>query len=66
MEIEGKRGLVTGASKDLGCALALAVLGLARREVLAGARQLESLENLRETARDVPLTWPGSGLIRWR
>jgi NAD(P)-dependent dehydrogenase (short-subunit alcohol dehydrogenase family) len=56
MEIEGKRVLVTGASRGLGHALALACLGAGAREVLAGARQLESLENLRETAQDVRLT----------
>jgi len=56
MEIEGKRVLVTGASRGLGRALALACLGAGAREVLAGARQPESLENLRETAQDVRLT----------
>lgn len=56
MEIEGKRVFVTGASRGLGHALALACLGAGAREVLAGARQLESLENLRETAADVRLT----------
>ena len=56
MKIEGKRVLVTGASRGLGRALALACLGAGAREVLAGARQLESLENLRETAADVRLT----------
>ena len=55
MEIEGKRVLVTGASRGLGRALALACLGAGAREVLAGARQPESLENLRETAQDVRL-----------
>ena len=55
MEIEGKRVLVTGASRGLGRALALACLGAGAREVLAGARQPESLENLRETAKDVRL-----------
>jgi len=47
MEIEGKRVLLTGANRDLGRALALACLGAGAREVLAGARQTESLENLR-------------------
>ncbi len=56
MEIEGKRILVTGANRGLGRALALACLGAGAREVLAGARQPESLENLRETAQDVRLT----------
>ncbi|MGH9873666.1 MAG: SDR family NAD(P)-dependent oxidoreductase [Pyrinomonadaceae bacterium] len=56
MEIKGKRVLVTGASRGLGRALALACLGAGAREVLAGARQPESLENLRETAQDVRLT----------
>jgi NAD(P)-dependent dehydrogenase (short-subunit alcohol dehydrogenase family) len=56
MEIEGKRILVTGANRGLGRALALACLGAGAREVLAGARKPESLENLRETAQDVRLT----------
>src|SRR5882724_11915685 len=56
MEIEGKRVLVTGASRGLGRALSLACLGAGAREVLAGARHPESLENLRETAQDVRLT----------
>ena len=56
MEVEGRRILVTGASRGLGRALALACLGAGASEVLAGARQPESLENLRETARDVRLT----------
>lgn len=56
MEIEGKRVLVTGASRGLGRALALACLGAGAREVLAGARQPESLEKLKETAQDVRLT----------
>ena len=50
MEIEGKRVLVTGASRGLGRALALACLGAGAREVLAGARQPESLESLSKTA----------------
>jgi NAD(P)-dependent dehydrogenase (short-subunit alcohol dehydrogenase family) len=56
MEIEGKRVLVTGANRGLGRALALAFLGARAREVLAGARQTKSLENLRETAQDLRLT----------
>ena len=56
MEIEGRRILVTGASRGLGRALAVACLGAGAREVLAGARQPESLESLRETAQDVRLT----------
>ncbi len=56
MEIEGKRVLLTGANRGLGRALALACLGAGAREVLAGARQPESLENLRETAQDARLT----------
>src|SRR5882724_10211785 len=55
MEIEGRRVLVTGANRGLGRALALACLGAGAREVLAGARQPESLENLRGTAKDVRL-----------
>jgi NAD(P)-dependent dehydrogenase (short-subunit alcohol dehydrogenase family) len=56
MEIEGKRVLVTGASRGLGRALALAFLGAGAREVLAGARQPTSLESLRETVQDQRLT----------
>jgi|SRR6266850_5788089 len=56
MEIEGKRILVTGASRGLGRALALAFLGAGAGEVLAGARQTKSLENLSETAQDLRLT----------
>lgn len=56
MEIAGKRVLVTGVGRGLGRALALACLGADAREVLAGARTLESLENLRATAQDVRLT----------
>ncbi|MDQ2974423.1 MAG: SDR family NAD(P)-dependent oxidoreductase [Acidobacteriota bacterium] len=56
MEIEGKRVLVTGASRGLGRALALACLTAGAREVLAGVRQPESLKNLKETAKDVRLT----------
>ncbi len=56
MEIDGKRVLVTGASRGLGRALALACLTAGAREVLAGARQPESVENLRETTKDVRLT----------
>src|SRR2546421_1927889 len=56
MEIEGKRILVTGASRGLGRALVLACLGAGASEVLAGARQPESLENLRERTQDVRLT----------
>jgi NAD(P)-dependent dehydrogenase (short-subunit alcohol dehydrogenase family) len=56
MEIEGKRVLVTGAGRGLGRALALACLGAGAREVLAGARSLEGVQNLRETAQDMRLT----------
>ncbi len=56
MEIEGKRVFVTGASRGLGRALALACLGAGAREVLAGARQPEALEHLLKTAQHVRLT----------
>lgn len=50
MEIEGKRVLVTGASRGLGYALALACLRAGASEVFAGAREPESLVNHGEAA----------------
>lgn len=47
MEIEGKRVLVTGASRGLGRALVTAFVDAGANEVLAGARRREDLEALR-------------------
>lgn len=47
MEIEGKRVLVTGASRGLGRALVTAFVDAGATEVLAGARKHEDLEALR-------------------
>ncbi|HKU77762.1 MAG TPA: SDR family NAD(P)-dependent oxidoreductase, partial [Pyrinomonadaceae bacterium] len=47
MEIEGKRVLVTGASRGLGRALVAAFVVGGASEVLAGARKREDLEALR-------------------
>ena len=47
MEIEGKRVLVTGASRGLGRALLTAFVDAGASEVLAGARKREDLEALR-------------------
>jgi len=47
MEIEGKRVVVTGASRGLGRALVAAFVDAGASEVLAGARKLEDLEALR-------------------
>jgi len=47
MEIEGRRVLVTGASRGLGRALVTAFVEAGASEVLAGARKREDLEALR-------------------
>ena len=47
MEIEGKRVLVTGASRGLGRALVTAFVDAGASEVFAGARKHEDLEALR-------------------
>lgn len=47
MEIEGKRVLVTGASRGLGRALVSAFVDAGAGEVLAGARKREDLEALK-------------------
>jgi len=47
MEIEGRRVLVTGASRGLGRALVQACVDAGASEVLAGARKREDLEALR-------------------
>ena len=47
MEIEGKRVLVTGASRGLGRALVTALVDAGASEVLAGARKREDREALK-------------------
>lgn len=54
MEIEGKRVLVTGASRGLGRALVTAFVDAGASEVLAGARKREALDAL-QLARVTPV-----------
>ena len=56
MEITNKRALVTGASRGLGRTLAFALAGAGAREVLAGVRRTEDLDQLKRDA--VALTAP--------
>jgi len=50
MEIEGKRILVTGANRGLGRALAFAFATAGAREIIAGARKPEDIEQLKADA----------------
>ena len=50
MEISNKRALVTGASRGLGRTLAFALAGAGAREVLAGVRRAEDLDQLKRDA----------------
>src|SRR5690349_13653963 len=50
MEINDKRVVITGANRGLGRALALACLRAGAREVVACARRLESLNDLKAAA----------------
>ncbi len=50
MEIKGKRILVTGANRGLGRALAFAFATAGAREIIAGARKLEDIEQLKADA----------------
>lgn len=50
MDIENRRVLITGASRGLGRALAFACAQAGAREVLAGARKLEHIEDLKRDA----------------
>jgi NAD(P)-dependent dehydrogenase (short-subunit alcohol dehydrogenase family) len=58
MDIQGRRVLITGASRGLGRTLALAFAEAGAREVFAGARQAEDIEQLRSEAQaiDAPIT----------
>jgi 3-oxoacyl-[acyl-carrier protein] reductase len=53
MNIEGRRVLVTGASRGLGRALALAFAKAGAREVLAGARRAEDFDELKRVAVEI-------------
>jgi NAD(P)-dependent dehydrogenase (short-subunit alcohol dehydrogenase family) len=50
MEIEGKRVLITGANRGLGRALAFAFATAGAREIIAGARKPEDIEQLKADA----------------
>jgi NAD(P)-dependent dehydrogenase (short-subunit alcohol dehydrogenase family) len=50
MEIEGKRVLITGANRGLGRALAFAFASAGAREIIAGARKPEDIEQLKAEA----------------
>src|SRR5260370_28796372 len=58
MDINGRRVLVTGASRGLGRTLAFAFAAGGAREVLAGARNAQDIEKLRSDAQmiDAPIT----------
>jgi short-subunit dehydrogenase len=51
MEIQGRKVLITGASRGLGRTLAFAFAGAGAREVFAGARKAEDIEKLKSDAR---------------
>src|ERR1700692_665190 len=50
MDINGRRVLITGASRGLGRTLAFAFAAGGAREVFAGARQAEDIEKLKSDA----------------
>jgi NAD(P)-dependent dehydrogenase (short-subunit alcohol dehydrogenase family) len=50
MDIQGRRVLITGASRGLGRTLAFAGVRAGAREVFAGARKPEDIESLRQEA----------------
>jgi NAD(P)-dependent dehydrogenase (short-subunit alcohol dehydrogenase family) len=58
MDLKNRRVLITGASRGLGRALAFAFADGGAREVFAGARKAEDIEQLKSDARaiDAPIT----------
>ena len=58
MEIEGKRVLITGANRGVGRALAFAFASAGAREIIAGARRPEDIEQIKADAlaQGVPIT----------
>jgi short-subunit dehydrogenase len=58
MDINGRRVLITGASRGLGHTLAFAFASEGAREVFAGARKAEDIENLKRDAQitNAPIT----------
>ena len=58
MDIQGRRVLITGASRGLGRALAFAFAEAGAREIFAGARKAEDIEKLQSDAQamNAPIT----------
>src|SRR6266852_4730990 len=56
MDIEGRRVLITGASRGLGRTLAFAFAEAGAREVFAGARKAEDIEKLSSDAQAINAT----------
>src|SRR5207249_1261477 len=58
MDINGRRVLITGASRGLGRTLAFAFAAAGARQVFAGARQAEDIEKLSSDAQAInaPIT----------
>ena len=53
MEINGRRVLITGASRGLGRALVFAFARAGAQEVLAGARKAEDIDELKSVALEI-------------